>query len=443
MTELRPWSAPGGTTYWLTVVVLGVLAAGGVLALALLAVGGPEPRVRWAYPAATLSFILSTAQAAPILALATRLTRGYWSAPLRRLAELGAVAGLVTAPLCILLLLQLPDWHHRPSIWLDWPGAPLLWDSLAVLLLAVLGMLLLHVAALPDFAAARDAGGGAGERAGARGLTRLRALGWRGTLSQWRVLSYGLTLLGACYLMLYTLVHLLVVSDLALSLVPHWNSAVIPPYHAISGVQGGVAATVLALGLVRRAAGPERVEASVFHACGVILQDLALICFWVVCSEFVTFWYGRLPHEQWLLGLLMFGPSLLPFLVAFGLCFLLPLVLLIWNPIRNSVRGPVVVAALTLVGLLADRVRIFGAAWSVAGPVLPHDAPLPPLPAFPLPGLLDLLVVVGMPATVVLLGLLVLRLLPPLALWELRTVDLLTVHEPLARTQVVVVGKPS
>jgi len=417
------------------VLVLGLLAMGSIVALSLLAADGPEPRARWAYLAATLSFILSTAQAAPILALATRLTRGYWSVPLRRLAELGAVAGLVTAPLCILLLFQLPDWHHRPSIWQDWPGAPLLWDTIAVTLLAVLGMLLLHVAALPDFAAARDAGAG--------GLTRLRALGWRGTIRQWRVLSYGLTLLGACYLMLYTLVHLLVVSDLALSLVPHWNSAVIPPYHALSGVQGGVAATVLALGLLRRTAGPERVEASAFHACGIILLVLALIWFWFVWSEFVTLWYGRMPHEQWLLGLLMFGPGLVPFLAAFGLCFLLPTVLLIWNPIRNSVRGPVVVAALTLVGLLADRVRIFGAAWSVAGPVLPHEAPLPPLPAFPLPGLLDLLIVVGLPAAVLCLGLLVLRLLPPLPLWEGRAVDLLTVEEPLARARVAVVGKPS
>ena len=433
--ELRRWEPPAGPRYWLAVAALGVPAAGGVVALALLVAGGPEPRVKWAYAAATLSFILSTAQAAPILALSTRLTRGYWSAPLRRLAELGAVAGLVTAPLFVLLLLQLPDWHHRPSIWLDWPGAPLLWDSIAVVVLAVLGMLLLHLAALPDFAVSRDAG--------ADGLTRLRALGWRGTLRQWRVLSYGLTLLGACYLMLYTLVHLLVVSDLALSLVPHWNSAVIPPYHAISGVQGGVAATVLALAVLRRTAGPERVEASVFHACAVCLLVLALIWFWFVWSELVTLWYGRMPHEQWLLGLLMFGPGLAPFLVAFGLCFLLPLVLLIWNPIRNSVRGPVVVAALTLVGLLADRVRIFGAAWSVAGPVLPHDAPLPPLPSFPLPGLLDLLIVAGLPAAVLLLGLLVLRLLSPLALWELRAVDLLTVHEPLARARVVVVGKAS
>src|SRR6188508_398234 len=134
---LRRWATPGGPRYWLAVAILGVLAVGGIIALALLAAGGPEPRVRWAYPAAMLSFILSSAQAAPILALATRLTRGYWSVPLRRLAELGAVAGLVTAPLFILLLVQLPDWHHRPSIWQDWPGAPQLWDSIAIVLLAV------------------------------------------------------------------------------------------------------------------------------------------------------------------------------------------------------------------------------------------------------------------------------------------------------------------
>jgi hypothetical protein len=43
---LRSWSPPGGPAYWLAVVVLGVLAAGGVLALVLLAMSPPEPRAR-------------------------------------------------------------------------------------------------------------------------------------------------------------------------------------------------------------------------------------------------------------------------------------------------------------------------------------------------------------------------------------------------------------
>src|SRR5688500_13250230 len=86
---------PDGRGFWLAVIALAVLAAGAVVALGLLAAGGPEPRARWGYTAATLAFLLSAAQAAPILALVSRLGRGHWGIPLRRAAELFAVAGLV------------------------------------------------------------------------------------------------------------------------------------------------------------------------------------------------------------------------------------------------------------------------------------------------------------------------------------------------------------
>ena len=52
------------------------------------------------------------------MAFTTRLGRGYWGAPLRRLADTFGLAGLVSAPVLVLVLRQLPEWHARPSIWL-------------------------------------------------------------------------------------------------------------------------------------------------------------------------------------------------------------------------------------------------------------------------------------------------------------------------------------
>jgi hypothetical protein len=60
--------------------------------------------------------------------------------------------------LFIILLFQLPDWHGRASIWFNWPGAPLLWDSIFIIVLSVTALALLFINAIPDFAAARDAG---------------------------------------------------------------------------------------------------------------------------------------------------------------------------------------------------------------------------------------------------------------------------------------------
>src|SRR5437764_1290228 len=82
--------------------------------------------------------------------------------------------------------------------------------------------------ALAGPAAARGRRGGPAGRA---------APGWGGRLRRWDVAGLGVKALGALYLLLFTYVNLLVSGDLALSLVPHWSSAVIPPYHVVSGFE--------------------------------------------------------------------------------------------------------------------------------------------------------------------------------------------------------------
>jgi hypothetical protein len=403
--------AAAGGPGWGWIALLGLVGLAGLVALALLARGGPEPRGRWGPVAAALALLLSTGQAAPVLAFATRLARGHWAAPLRRAAELGAVAGVVSAPVGLVLLAQLPDFRGRPSIWLDWPGAPGLWDGLAFVLLALVGLALAWAAALPDLAAARDRG--------ARLAGRL-ALDWRGTTRQWRALARGLTALGGLYLMLFVFVHLLVSSDLAMSLVGGWHSPNIPPYHAVSALEGGVATAVLALWLLR--GGP--VDA--FHAAGKLLLALALLCFYFNWAEFLTYWYGRTPDEQRLLRLLMLRPA---FAAAFVGCVALPLLILLWNRWRASVGGVTLAAAGVLVGLLADRLRIYGPAWSEVGAA--GSSPL----AW---GAL-----VGLAAGAACLYLLLLRVVPGVSAWESAQRELLTVEHPYLKTAAPLVAKPS
>lgn len=421
----------GGGAYWPAIQVLAALAVVGLVALVILVASGPQPYSKWGYAAAVLAFLLSTAQAAPALAFATRLAKGYWGVPLRRVAELLGLSGLVTTPLFIILLFQLPDWHGRPSIWSDWPGAPHLWDSIFIVVLSLTGLALLYLGSLPDFAAARDAG---------NRLAGRLALAWRGTIRQWQVLSGGIVVLGAFYLMVLTFVHVFIISDLAISLVPGWKSAVIPPYHGVSALQAGVATTLVTLFLVRRLGGLERyISVDPFWGAAKLLLGLSLMFFYFTWSELITTWYGRLPEEPLILGLFMFGPYLPLFVLSFCLNFVLPFLLLIWNPIRVSISGPAFVGALVLVGNFIDRIRIYVASWSVAGPVGAH---LEHLPDPVLPGVLDLLILVGAPAAVALLFLLGLRLVPPISLWEHKSALLLAVEEPYLRAEVRVVAKP-
>ncbi|HZU06499.1 MAG TPA: hypothetical protein VFB73_11010 [Chloroflexota bacterium] len=414
------------------VLVLAVLAVAGLVALVALIASGPEPRAKWGYAAATLGFLVSAAQGAPIVAFATRLAKGFWGIPLRRAAELFAVSGIVTTPLYIVLLFQLPDWRGRPSVWFDWPGAPLLWDSIAIVMFSLAGLALLYLSSRPDFAAARDAG--------IRGPFQRLALGWIGTVRQWQVLSGGIVVLGGLYLMFYPYMHMFLAVDLGMSLVPGWKSAVFAPYHGVSGLQASLASTLLAAAALRHFGGLQRyIGLAPFWGAAKILLALSLLFFYFTWSEFMPTWYGRTPEEIFVLELLFFGPYLWLFILSFSLNFILPFLLLIWNPIRVSIKGPTFVAALVLIGNFIDRLRIYVASWSVAGPVGQHLEHAPPTHY---PGLPDLLILVGGPAAVVLLYLLALRFIPPISLWEFKNGLLLTRERPYVKTEVAVVAKP-
>ncbi len=429
--DLLDWLHHRGPS-WIAIGLFFLLGLVGVACVIMLILSGTEPRVKWGYTAAIMAFLFSTTQSAPVLAFATRFAKGYWAVSLRRVAEIYSVGSLVTAPLFIILLNQLPDWRGRPSIWNDWPGAPQFWDSVAIILITFAGLVLLYVSNIPDFAAARDAGMG--------DMYRRLALGWTGTKRQWRVLTMGLVPFGAFYLMWLTYMHLFMVSDLAISLVPGWKSAIFPAYHEISALQAGVATTLIGLYLVRRLGHLESyIGVDPFWGASKLMLGLTLLFFYFTWSEFLPYWYGRLPEEERLIDLLMLGSYRGFFLLSFSLCFIVPFLLLIWNPIRRSVTGPTAVALIILIGNFIDRLRIYVASWSVAGPVGQHMTVAPPVHwATPL----DLGVVIGAISGMIFLYLVALKIVPPISVWEFKAKLLYTVERPYVKTEVAVVAKP-
>jgi molybdopterin-containing oxidoreductase family membrane subunit len=426
----RAFGVPG-----VLVLVFGVLALLGAIALVLQILSGPEPYSKWGYTAAVLAFLFSTAHSAPMIGFATRLAKGFWAVPIRRAAELYFTAGLITTPLFLILLFQLPSFQGRRSIWNDWPGSPHIYDGLLVIAFSLTGWALLYFTTRPDMAVARDRG--------RRGAFTGWGRGWFGTPKQWSVLTTGLILLGAFYVALYAYVHIFMVADMAMSLVPGWKSAIYPAYHGVSGIQAGFATTLLTIAALRKWGGLRGyIQLAQFWGLAKLLLALSLLFFYFSWDEFVTYWYGRTPEEMILIHLLMFGPYIWLYLPGFFMNFVLPFLLLIWNPIRVSIGGPPRVAAIVLLGNFIDRIRIYVASWSVAGPVDVH-LDRATLPGFQLPTILDLLIVVGAISGVLLLYLLALRRFPVISLWEYKQADLLTVEKPYVKGHVAVIAKPN
>ena len=419
----------------LALVALTLVALAGVAAYVIRLTQWGD-RAAWTYPTVALMYILSTATSAPLLAFATRMTRGSWALPARRVVELFAVPSLLAYALLIPLLATLPPLEGRANLWFGFSaGAPFVTDALALGGLLVLGLALLWFSAAPDLVAS-------GRQVQAMpAWKRLLFLNWYGSKRQWTVMRRSLRLLGAMYLMLYVYVHMILTTDFGQSLLPGWKSGVFPAYHAVTGLQGALAITIVTLVLLRRFSPSTRKFIGDEQAVGFgkLLLALTLFWFYLFWSDFLVVWYARIPSESGAVQTQVAITYLAPFLIALAGLFLIPFVTLIFNSIRRRLTSLAWVSVVVLIGLGFDRVRLFVPAMGTKDPSL-HSLESLAEPIWP--DAVDVLVVVGMIALMALVYVWIASRIPVLAGWEMREGAMLRREQPFMRGHVLVIGKP-
>ena len=416
-----------------------------VLALIVLALAGVAAyvvrlldwgnRPAWAYQAAFLMYLISAVVSAPLVAYVTRATRAYWGLPVRRVSELFIVPALASYLLLIPILAALPPLEGRANLWFDFGwGPPFLTDALAAGFLLLNGVALLWVGLVPDLAGPPSA------MSSMPAWKRALLLNWTGTPKQWSVIKGATKLLGAFFLMSYIFTNMIVSTDLGQSLLPGWRSGIFPAYHALSGIQGGIALTIIALWFLRRFTSAGRfIGNEQAINLGKLLLATTLLWFYFFWSDFLLVWYARLPGEVMAMQVQVAVVYLTPFLVAFSLVFLFPFAALIFNPVRRRLGPLALVASMTVVGLLFDRIRYFVAPMSNDNP---FQHRLAALPAAVMPDAIDVVFLVGWVAIVAVLFLLAASRLPVLSGWEMRQTAMLRREEKFMKGHVMVLGKP-
>ncbi len=436
---LRPPYRPQALNVSLNNAGIALLAALGALGIVMYVVKlitAWGDRAAWAYPTVVLMFILSTATAAPLIAYASRMAKGYWALPLRRIAALYAVPSLLSFVLLIPIMATLPPLEGRSNLWFGFSaGAPFLTDALALAILLLTGMALLWFSAVPDLA-------GPPSRVRAMGRwQRLLYLNWTGTTRQWKTLRAANLTLGAFYLMGYAFVHMLLTTDLGQSLLPGWRSGIFPVYSAVTGIQAGIATTLLTLALMRRFS-PEAgrfIGDEQASALGKILLATVLMWFYFFWSDFLLVWYARLPSEVAAMQTTVAITYKLPFVLAAVLMLAVPFGLLIFNKIRQSLSRIGAVSALIIVGLIFDRIRFFVA--PMANPS-PFGHAMEELPAPVWPNALDVLFIIGVIGLMYAIYVFAAARIPVLNGWEMREGSMLRKERTFMKTHVLVIGKP-
>ena len=420
-----------GSTYWGIVGVLAVLLVVGIVGLAM-RLGSETTKL--GYYAATFSFLFTTTQTAPLVSVAFRLAKNHWRRPIARASELFAIVGLFNLLIFIPLMIALPSTEGRWTIWIQAASwSPHVFDTMMLCALVLCGLGLLWAGAIPDFASLRD-------RNGSRIYARL-AMGWQGTVRQWKIQRGFLGFLGAFYFMGIIWTHYVISSDFSMSLVPGWVDSIYPTFHALSGLQAALATMLVTAYVLRRFGGyKEYIPMETFWGMSKIFIATSLLWFYFWWSAFITYWYGRMESEQAILQLINFGPYVYAWVIAFLFCFVFAVLTLMWNPVRKNPGALASIAVMVLIGCFFDRVRLFVSSWSVSD--LRDQHHLHHVPDTVLPGAPDFMIVVGLIAGAVLVYMLASRFIPIMSIWEMRELRLYQHSGTLVRKKVMILGKP-
>lgn len=433
-----------GKFFGIAAIVMSVLFILGVFGFILKVSEGVDDPSEWGYYAALVSFLITAGQGALMVAIATRLVKAHWRRPISRAAEMFAVVGLYNLILLIPLLWVLPGLSDgRRSLWFfnelkNIPeNMPQIQVLLSMIFLVLAGIGLLWISSLPDLAVIRDSEVNKKKK----GLIGRLSAQWYGTSRQWFIQYHRLGMMGAFYFMMLITTHFLFSMDFSMTLVPGWIDALYPATHAHNSLQAGIAIVLIAMFILRRFGGyGDYIKYEQFWGLGKLLFAASLLWFWFWFSSFIVFWYGAKPNEQGVLELLMVGPYLPVFLVAFTLNFLVPLFTMMWNPLRRSIWGPTVIAFSVLVGTVFDRVRIYVSSWSVATQENKHL--LTEIPSAIKPDVADILMWLGGISGAILIYLLATRIIPVVSIWEQKELLLYRIHKPFHRLEeVLVLGK--
>ena len=433
-----------GKFFGIAAIVMSVLFILGVFGFILKVSEGVDDPSEWGYYAALVSFLITAGQGALMVSIATRLVKAHWRRPISRAAEMCAVVGLYNLILLIPLLWVLPGLSDgRRSLWFfnelkNIPeNMPQIQMLLSMIFLVLAGIGLLWISSLPDLAVIRDSEVNKKKK----GLIGRLSGQWYGTSKQWFIQYHRLGMMGAFYFMMLITTHFLFSMDFSMTLVPGWIDALYPATHAHNSLQAGIAIVLIAMFILRRFGGyGDYIKYEQFWGLGKLLFAASLLWFWFWFSSFIVFWYGAKPNEQGVLELLMVGPYLPVFLVAFTLNFLVPLFTMMWNPLRRSIWGPTVIAFSVLVGTVFDRIRIYVSSWSVATQENKHL--LTEIPSAIKPDVADILMWLGGISGAILIYLLATRIIPVVSIWEQKELLLYRIHKPFHRLEeVLVLGK--
>jgi len=257
-------------------------------------VAGITSPVGWGVYITTFVFWVGIAHSGTLISAILFLFRAPWRQSIYRVAEAMTVFAVMTAGLFPLIHVG-RLWHAYwlipyPNSRFLWPNfkSPLVWDVFAVTTYFTVSATFFFIGCIPDLAAARDRATGLRKK-----LYQIISLGWQGTDSQWHHFGKAYIFLAALAAPLVLSVHSVVSWDFAMSIVPGWHTTIFAPYFVAGAIFSGIAMVITLAVPLRKVFGLEAyLTTKHFDAMAKLMLLTSLIVFYAYLSEFFLSWYS-------------------------------------------------------------------------------------------------------------------------------------------------------
>ncbi len=319
-------------------------------------VSGLNAPVGWGVYITTFVFWVGIAHSGTLISAILFLFRAPWRQSIYRAAEAMTVFAVMTAGLFPLIHVG-RVWHAYwlvpyPNSRFLWPNfrSPLVWDVFAVTTYFTVSAVFFYLGTIPDLAAARDQ---------ARGLRKkfyqVTALGWRGTDREWHHFSKAYIYLAALATPLVLSVHSVVSWDFAMSIVPGWHTTIFAPYFVAGAIFSGVAMVITLAVPMRKFFGLEAyLTVKHFEAMAKLCLLTATIVLYAYLTEYFLAWYSGEPPERGSFWNRAFGSYWWANWIMLTCNGLVPLML--WfKRVRRSIAALFVISIFINIGMWFER----------------------------------------------------------------------------------------
>jgi len=396
-----------------TIVDLGIIGYLCYEGLWILGVNNP---VGWGFFIVNFVFWIGIGHAGTLISAVLFLFRQGWRTGINRAAEAMTIFAVLTAATTLIIHIGRPwlgFWlfpypNGRGPLWVNF-RSPLIWDTFAVSTYLSISLVFWYIGLVPDIAALRDRSTHKVKKM----IYSAMSLGWVGSNRAWSHYEIVCMLLAALSTPLVLSVHTIVSFDFAVSILPGWHTTILPPYFVAGAIFSGFAMVVTLMVIAREVFNLKQfITLKHLENMNKVIMVTGLMVGYAYGSEFFIAWYSGNEYEGFTFVNRAFGPYAWAYWIMISCNVLSPQVF--WfESNRRNIKVMFVVSIFVNIGMWFERFVIV---------MTTHRDFLPSNWALYVPTFYDIAMLIGTFGIFFTLFLLFCRVLPVIAIAEVKTV---------------------